>query len=103
PGTSPWPGMARIWTACWRTAVRHAASPVAARPAGWLLPDPGDQLSPGLLHPVRDDGAGQRPDPGGRHGGGIRYEAASEAVTQVRREHGEELRNGVGVAADDEP
>ena len=32
-----------------------------------------------------------------------RYEAASEAVTQVRREYGEELRDGVGVAADDEP
>ena len=34
PWDQPWPGMARIWTPCWRTAVRHAASPVAARPPG---------------------------------------------------------------------
>jgi hypothetical protein len=34
----------------------------------------------GLPHPVRDDGAGERPSPGGRHGGDIRYEAASEAA-----------------------
>ncbi len=34
PGTTPWAGTARVWTACWRTAVRHAARPVAARPPG---------------------------------------------------------------------
>ena len=70
---------------------------------GRLLPDPGDQLLPGLLHPIPDDGVSEHPDPGGCHGGGVRYEAAGEAVTQVRREQSEELRDGVGVAANDEP
>src|SRR5208283_4438759 len=48
-----------------------------------LLPDPGDQLLPGPLHPIPDDGGGECPDPGGRHGGGVRQEAAGETVTQV--------------------
>ena len=71
--------------------------------AGRLLPDPGDQLLPGLLYPIPDDGVSEHPDPSGRDGGGVHYEAAGEAVTQVRREQSEKLRDGVGVATDDEP
>ena len=71
--------------------------------AGRLLPDPGDQLLPGLLCPIPDDGVSEHPDPGRRHGGGVRYEAAGETVTQVRRKESEKLRDGVGVATDDEP
>ena len=63
-GTSAWPGMARIWTACWRTAVRHSASPVAARPPGGSCRIRAARQLPGLLHPVPDDGAGERPGPG---------------------------------------
>ena len=56
-----------------------------AETAGRLLPDPDDQLLPGLLHPIPDDGVSEHPDPGSCHGGGVRYEAARETVTQVRR------------------
>ena len=34
PAQPPCPGTARVWTACWRTAVRRAARSVAARPPG---------------------------------------------------------------------
>jgi hypothetical protein len=69
--------------------------------AGRLLPDPVDQLLPGLVHPIPDDGVSEHPDPGGCHRGGVRHEAARETVTQVRWEQSEKLRDGVGVAAND--